>query len=260
MKYKFLATLFLALGITNAVQAGDNGTYIDQIGNQSTITVTQTGTSNLLQGLGASLGNPLAKMYGDSNSIAVTQVGSGNSLSFGLDSSATGSTNTVVYNLNGSNNTAIINCNDNGAGKCDHNTVNVDQSGNNNGTQLSMVGSNMGISLITTGGNNNIYNGVFNGDNIISVTNIQGGGNNVSISSTPLAGTAAEADVTIVGASNTVGIIQSGGSVAGNYASINVTGSGNQISAAQSGVTADNVLKVNSQGSNNIMRFVQTAR
>ena len=260
MKYKFLATLLLALGITNAVQAGDNGAYIDQIGNQSTINVTQTGTSNLLQGLGASLGNPLAKMYGDSNTIAITQVGSGNNLSFGLDSSATGSTNTVVYKLNGSNNTSIINCNDSGSGKCDRNTINVDKTGDNNGTQLSMVGSNNSVSYVTTGGNNNIYNGTFNGDNIISVTNIQGGGNNVAISSTPLAGTAAEADVTIVGAGNTVGIIQTGGSIAGNYASISISGSSNQISATQSGITADNVLRVTSQGNNNVMRFNQSSR
>lgn len=260
MKYKFLATMLLALGVTTQVQAGDNGVFIDQVGNQAVVNVTQTGTSNTFAGLNPALGPALAKIYGDANQIGITQTGGGNTLLFGLDASSLGSTNTIVYGVTGSNNQGTINCNDNGAGKCDHNQIAVTQTGDGNATQIAMVGGNNQVSLTTTGGNNNTYSGTFTGDNIVSVTNITGGGNSVTLSATPLSGTPVEARLTIVGASNTVGITQTGGSVAGHYANMNITGSGNNASVTQSGVAADNVLRLNSSGNNNSFTIIQRAQ
>ena len=260
MKYKFLATLLLALGVTTAVQAGDNGVYIDQVGNQATVNITQTGTSNTFAGLNPALGPALAKIYGDSNQVGVTQTGGGNQLLFGLDASATGSTNTIVYTVTGSNNQGTIDCNDNGAGKCDHNNIAITQTGDGNTTQLAMVGSNNNVSLTTTGGNNNNYSFTGTGDHLTSVTNITGGGNGVTISMMPLLGVASEANVTLVGASNTVGITQSGGSVNGNYANVAITGSGNSASVTQSGTSADNVTRLQSSGNNNSFTIIQRAQ
>ena len=51
MKTKFLAAILL-LGIANYIQAADNKVYIDQIGDRSTIAITQDGTSNTVKGVG----------------------------------------------------------------------------------------------------------------------------------------------------------------------------------------------------------------
>ena len=56
--------MLLALGVT-AAQAGDNGVYIDQVGNQATVNITQTGTSNTFAGLNPALGPALANIKGD---------------------------------------------------------------------------------------------------------------------------------------------------------------------------------------------------
>jgi hypothetical protein len=77
---------------------------------------------------------------------------------------------------------------------------------------------------------------------------------------TPLVGIASEANVTLGGSSNTVGITQSGGSVSGNYAQIGITGTGNSASVTQSGVAADNVLRLQSSGNNNSFTVIQRAQ
>ena len=94
--------LLLAFGmVLMAVSASaQNSVYIDQIGNNTSISVTQTGTDN-------TLGNNTTKsvFYGDSQSVTISQIGSYNTgvvniqgVGITLNSQVTGDSNTVNVN------------------------------------------------------------------------------------------------------------------------------------------------------------------
>ena len=72
MKIKFLAAA-LVLGIANYTQAADNKVYIDQIGDRSTIAITQDGTSNTVKGVGIAQ-DTNAKLYGDDTRMLSVKV------------------------------------------------------------------------------------------------------------------------------------------------------------------------------------------
>ena len=67
--------------------AADNSIYIDQAGDNAVISVTQDGAGNVvrgIQGTGTSNATP-ARIQGDGNQVTVTQIGSGNTLSMGVN-------------------------------------------------------------------------------------------------------------------------------------------------------------------------------
>jgi hypothetical protein len=86
MKTKFLAALFV-LGIANYIQAADNKVYIDQIGDRSTIAITQDGTSNTVKGVGIAQ-DTNAKIYGDDTTVTINQTGVNNMLTVGVNGGA----------------------------------------------------------------------------------------------------------------------------------------------------------------------------
>ena len=82
---KFAIAISLAFA-ANVANAADNSIYIDQSGNNATVSVTQDGAGNVvrgIQGVGSSNTTP-AKIYGDGNQVSVSQIGSGNTLSLGI--------------------------------------------------------------------------------------------------------------------------------------------------------------------------------
>ena len=89
---KFAIAITVAFA-ANVANAADNSIYIDQSGSNASVSVTQDGAGNVvrgIQGVGSSNTTP-AKIYGDGTLVAVSQIGSGNTLSLGVVSTiATG--------------------------------------------------------------------------------------------------------------------------------------------------------------------------
>ena len=85
MKSKLIAFVMGLLIATNVI-AGDNSIYIQQAGDNATVQMVQDGAGNVVQGLpgaGSGTTNP-AVINGNNNTVTVDQVGTGDTLSFGI--------------------------------------------------------------------------------------------------------------------------------------------------------------------------------
>lgn len=251
------------------VWSADNSIYIDQAGDNSTVSITQDGADNVLrgiQGVGTSNTTP-ARLYGTGNQITVDQIGSGNTLSLGVQTTTGGTTNipggttatapTVIYSVTGNNATAVINSNNDGSALVNNsNYIKVNQTGNTANTNINVVGSNNALVATTAGGSNNSMVSTIVGDTNSQFVSMTGGGGN---SATLKQGNATDSttntlgtiNLTSVGASNTFAVTQTGGSTNGHSTSIDLTGSSNTLSVTQNGTAGDNIanLKIGASGS-----------
>jgi len=258
MKTKFLAAMIL-LGIANYIQAADNKVYIDQVGDRSTIAITQDGTSNTVKGVGIAQ-DTNAKIYGDDTAVTINQTGVNNMLTMGVNGGALGSTNILNYSVQGNNGISTINCNNADTGKCNQNNIGITQVGNNSTSNITVNGENNVVTGSSTGGNNNSITVNITGDGLQPAIAITGGGNNATINMTPTAGVNSTGTMTITGSSNTVSINQTGGAVLGHSATLTVGGSGNTIAVTQTGTAGDNLFSLQSTGSTNNFTITQTAQ
>ena len=100
---KLLSIITILAAFTTNIQAADNTIYIDQAGDNATITILQDGAGNRVRGIqGVGTGNTTpAKLNGDAITVDIQQVGSGNILNMGVvTTTANGSSPTnIVYNL-----------------------------------------------------------------------------------------------------------------------------------------------------------------
>ena len=83
-KQIFLLGLIL---LSQASQAADNSIFIDQAGDNATITMLQDGASNrvrAIQGVGTGNTTP-SRLRGDALVLSIQQIGSGNILNMGVD-------------------------------------------------------------------------------------------------------------------------------------------------------------------------------
>jgi hypothetical protein len=247
----FLITMMV---LVSAAFAADNSIYIDQSGDNSTIGVTQTGAGNVVRGIqGVGTGNTTpAKMYGNNSTVDIQQIGSTNTLNLGFNATtATGKAYGIdlTYYVTGNSATATINSNNSNAGTSASNTIDVRQTGNNAGLNLDLIGSNNSFTATTAGGSNNTISATLNGDNITDTIAVSGGGGNgITLNQTSTNGTAG---ITLVGASNTVSLTQSGtAGTNGHSFTYSATGSSNSMTATQTG-TIDTTINVQSVGSGN---------
>ena len=258
MKTKFLAAMIL-LGIANYIQAADNKVYIDQIGDRSTIAITQDGSSNTVKGIGIAQ-DANAKLYGDDTAVTITQTGVNNMLTICVNGGALGSTNVVNYSITGQNGTAFIDCNNADTGKCNRNNIGITQVGNNSSSNVTVNGENNVVTGNSSGGNNNSMTFNIVGDGLHPSIGITGAGNSGTINMAPTAGINSTGTMTITGSSNTVSINQTGGAVLGHSATLAISGSGNTVAVTQSGTTGDNLFSLQSSGSTNSFTIHQTAQ
>lgn len=237
--------------------AADNSIYIDQSGDNTSVTVTQDGAGNVVRGIqvpgGGTSNTTPAKIYGDSNTVVVEQIGSGSRLDFGINTTIAATPqaggNMFRYKVTGNNAVAIINSNNDGQGTSASNIVDVEQTGNNAYANINVLGTNNKITAVTTGGANNSFTSVVNGDGNKQVVNISGGGGNqASISQL---GNAGVVDLTSVGASNQFTVNQTGGGAVGHNTTIDNTGSSNIYSITQAGTAGDSIVNLKSVGSSN---------
>ena len=93
--------LVIVIGLFASVANAQNSVYIDQIGSNSTINVTQTGTDN-------QLGNTTNKtvLYGNNQAVTITQIGSYNNSAI----NAQGNNLTLTSNVTGDSNTVNVSC------------------------------------------------------------------------------------------------------------------------------------------------------
>ena len=258
MKTRILAVM-LFLGLTN-LHAADNKVYIDQVGDRSTITITQDGSSNTVKGVGIAQ-DQNAKIYGDDTAVTITQTGVNNFLTLGVSGAALGSTNVIGYSVTGNNGTSLIDCNNAETGKCNRNNISITQTGNNSTSNVSLNGENNVITGSSSGGANNSINFNVTGDSLHPSIAISGGGGNTgNITLAPSAGISATATMTIAGATNNVSINQTGGSVLGHSTTLAISGSGNTIAVTQTGTMGDNKFNLQSTGSTNSMTINQNAQ
>ena len=229
---KRLTTVVMGLLLaTGALADGGNSVYIDQTNaDQSTVTITQTGSNNNVGSINTTTGDAFV-IDGNSMNLTITQDGMNNSILgnfIGGNSDATisqiGNSNSTVLNygnfgtssgtlgisFNGSNNNSILNI---GTLRNSSNYLyNLDITGDSNSV-TSTINSAYTTNSHTIAGNSNILTTTQTGFGTLT-----GGGHNITTN--------------VIGDSNTISVSQDGNSIA-NSAVINLTGSNSAVSVTQ---------------------------
>lgn len=218
--------------------AADNSVYIDQTGDNSTITMTQDGSGNRIKGILANgtAGNNTdhSVLSGNNQTVVIQQVGQNNVLSMGLKTAigSNGKGIDLTYIATNGGNTAYINSNNDGTGQSQGNTVNINQSGGNAVTNLNLLGNDNSLAVTTAGGANNKFVATMNANETVTTINQTGGaGNETTLNMT---GNKGQVSVTTVGATNITSITQSAAGAAGAQVILDIIGSGNNTTVAQS--------------------------
>ena len=190
--------LFTAMFCSTTVAVA-NEVYMEQVGDGSTIAITQDGSSNRI-------GTALAPVYigSGSNSVTIDQIGGGNELDLIVNGAATD----VVLSAVGDNNVQTVNC----------------------GTAVSASCSGSYIKQDITGDNNTITQNLGGGANHTSEITVVGSTNTITHTSTNTGTTSA--NISVSGDTNTIGVTQSG--TTAKSVTVNSTGNNNNISITQS--------------------------
>jgi len=262
-----LFTILILSAMPGLGFAVDNSIYIDQSGDNATVTMTQDGANNQVKGVGTANYNATTKsiqgtnglktdaatIYGDSNNVTITQIGAGNTLSLGIDSTVVSGVGVnLTYNATGGTNTGLININANGQGTAANTQVNISQANGGNTAMINLTGTGNTLNATQTGGAG-ILGIRANADSTTQTITTSGGTNNKVY--TDLTGDKGTVNVTAVGASNTVTVTQSGGGANGHNAGIDLTGSGNTVTTTQSG-SIDTTIGLKSVGSGNTFSII----
>jgi hypothetical protein len=262
-----LLTILVLSAMTTMGYAADNSIYIDQAGDNSTITMTQDGSGNrvkgiLLNGTAGGTTDP-AKLVGNAQTINIEQTGSANVLALGVNTTQGGSVagySNIGVNLNyqvtGGNNTGYININNTGIGTASGNVVSIIQDGSATAT-LNMTGASNQLTVNTAGGANNIFTGTINADETVASINQTGGGGNET--TVEMTGSKGQVSLTSVGSSNITSIVQSAYGTTGAQIILDITGSGNNTSVTQSG-SYDHYanIKLNAGSNDNTITLAQS--
>jgi len=256
---KLLTVILLSISATS--WAVDNSIYIDQTGDQSTITMTQDGSGNRVKGIllnGTSGANTdPTKLKGDQQTVTIEQTGATNVLTLGLNTTVgtTGKGIQLNYKVDVGGNTAFINSNNNGQGASAGNLIDIIQLGGNAVTNVSMLGNTNSLTVRSSGGGGNTLDATINADNVTAVVDQTLGGSNETTLN--LTGDKGYVELTSTGAANLSSVTQSGGATNGNSVKIVLDGQGNQTTVSQSGVS-DNTVDYKVLGSNNIASIIQS--
>ena len=262
---KKVLTVILLAAMGN-VWAADNSIYIDQSGDNSTITMTQDGAGNKVKGIllnGTAGGTTdAAKLSGDAQTVNIEQTGATNVLALGINSTQGGTVQgyanigvNLNYQVSGGGNTGYININNNGQGTAIGNVISIIQSGGGATTNLNMTGTSNQLTVGTSGGANNSFTGTINADQTIaSISQTGGGGNTTTVDMT---GNKGQVSLTTVGATNTTSVTQSAFGTDGAQTIIDINGSGNTTSITQTG-SYDHYANLTTVGSGNSFTLSQT--
>ena len=153
---KVLTSLMMAGMLSSGAWAND--VYVEQIGDNSTVSITQTGAGNMVNGNLAGLGNSddPALIRGDLNDVTINQLGSGNILSLILNNENNGTGATVVLSADGSSNTQNVSCGTALSSSCNASIIRSEITGNNNNTVQMLSGGAVQSKIAVNGNYNNV--------------------------------------------------------------------------------------------------------
>lgn len=208
---KVLATLIMAampgLGLANDV-------YIEQIGDNSNISITQTGAGNLINGNvgGSGANDDAALIKGDLNNVTISQIGASNTLNLILNNETNGTGSTVVVSAVGSGNNQSIGCGTALTSSCNASIIRSEITGNNNNTVQTLSGGVVQSKININGNYNNVTHtasgvGLHNAEITVSGSGSSASPNGVTLTQSGVSNK--NAVITSNGSTNTINITQS---------------------------------------------------
>jgi hypothetical protein len=208
-----LLAILMASGIVSS-GAWANEVYMEQIGDNSTVTITQTGAGNLVNGNVGGQGNTddAALIKGDLNTVSISQIGASNTLSMIINNEISGTGSTVAVSADGSDNTQTIGCGTALSSSCNASVISSDITGNSNNTVQTLSDGVVKSTIAIVGNYNDVTHtasgvGIHSGE--IFVT---GSGNSSVANAVTLVQTGAQnknAIITSNGSNNNISITQS---------------------------------------------------
>jgi hypothetical protein len=207
---KVLTSLMMAGMLSSGAWAND--VYVEQIGDNASVSITQTGTGNLVNGNVDGLGNvdDPALILGDLNDVTISQIGVGNIASIIINNPGTGST--VVVSADGSSNTQTIGCGTALSSTCNAGTISSQITGNSNNTVQMLSGGVVKSTIAINGDWNNVTHtasgaGLHSGEITVSGSGVSGAANAVTL--TQSGASTKNAIITSNGSNNNVIVTQS---------------------------------------------------
>ena len=209
---KVLTSLMMAGMLSSGAWAND--VYVEQIGDNSTVSITQTGAGNMVNGNLAGLGNSddPALIRGDLNDVTINQLGSGNILSLILNNENNGTGATVVLSADGSSNTQNVSCGTALSSSCNASIIRSEITGSNNNTVQTLSGGAIKSTIAINGSWNNVTHtasgvGFHSGEITVSGSGSNGAANAVTL--TQSGAMTKNAVISSNGSNNNVIVIQS---------------------------------------------------
>ncbi len=208
-----LLTILVAAG-TLSSGAFANDVYVDQIGDNSSVSITQTGAGNLVNGNvgGSGANDDAAIIRGDLNNVTISQIGAGNTVSMIINNETSGTGSTVVVSADGSGNNQTIGCGTALSSTCNASVIRSEITGNNNNTVQTLSGGVVQSKIAINGSWNNVTHtasgvGLHSGEITVSGSGSSQLANAVTL--TQSGASAKNAIITSNGSSNNVIVTQS---------------------------------------------------
>ncbi len=156
-----LSRKLLAILMTSGMMSSGafaNDVYVEQIGDNSSVSITQTGAGNMVNGNVGGTGNAddAAIIRGDLNNVTINQIGASNIVSMIINNETNGTGATVVVSADGSNNTQTIGCGTALSSACNASVIRSEITGNNNNTVQTLSGGVVQSKIAINGNYNNV--------------------------------------------------------------------------------------------------------
>ena len=208
-----LLAILLASGMVST-GAWANDVYVEQIGDNSSVSITQTGAGNLVNGNVGGTGNTddAAIIRGDLNDVTINQIGASNTISLILNNETNGTGATVVISADGSNNNQTIGCGTALTSSCNASIIRSEITGSSNNTVQTLSGGVVQSKIAINGSWNNVTHtasgvGLHNGEITVSGSGTSQVANAVTL--TQSGASAKNAIITSNGSNNNVIVTQS---------------------------------------------------
>ena len=209
---KILAILVVSGMVSTGAWAND--VYVEQIGDNAIVSITQTGAGNMVNGNvgGTGTDTDVALIQGDLNTVTIGQIGASNTLRLQLNNSSNGTGATVTATADGSNNDQTISCGSALTSNCNASLISSEITGNSNITVQTLSGNTLSSKISVTGSYNTVTHtasvtGLHTGDITVTGSGVSGALNAVILTQSGVS--AKNAVITSTGSSNSISVTQS---------------------------------------------------
>ena len=210
---KLLAILIASGMVSSGAFAND--VYMEQVGDNTTVSITQSGAGNVVNGNVGDTGNTddAAIIRGDLNNVTISQIGASNTLSLIINNETSGTGSTVVVSADGSNNNQTIGCGTALSSDCNASVIRSEISGNSNNTVQMLTGGVLQSKISVNGNFNNVtHTATGVGQHTADIT-VSGSGTSQlanAVTLTQSGASAKNAVITSNGSNNNIVVNQSG--------------------------------------------------